>query len=169
MAALSASAQPTTGVVYDPVFGSYECPWDRQHVENPERWRQGNICWQCVKIFPCQVRVRGAAVRGAGAAGALCPGGGQVMMVMMMVMITIMMMMMMTRSITTEEATSCHSPALLSQLASTQQLDTEQLQQLAASWDCVYLHNNIWPAAERAAGGVIDLVSGGRGSLLYDD
>ena len=41
-----------------------------------------------------------------------------------------------------------------------QQLDTEQLQQLAASWDCVYLHNNIWPAAERAAGGVIDLVSG---------
>ena len=30
--------------------------------------------------------MRGAAVRGAGAAGALCPGGGQVMMVMMMVM-----------------------------------------------------------------------------------
>ena len=90
-------------------------------------------------------------------------------MMMMMVMMAMMMMMMMTRSITTEEATSCHSPALLSQLASTQQLDTEQLQQLAASWDCVYLHNNIWPAAERAAGGVIDLVSGGRGSLLYDD
>ena len=83
------------------------------------------------------------------------------MMLMMMVMMMMMMMMlMMTRSITTEEATSCHSPALLSQLASTQQLDTEQLQQLAASWDCVYLHNNIWPAAERAAGGVIDLVSG---------
>ena len=75
--------------------------------------------------------------------------------------------MMMTRSITTEEATSCHSPALLSQLASTQQLDTEQLQQLAASWDCVYLHNNIWPAAERAAGGVIDLVSGE--AVFYDD
>ena len=160
MAALSASAQSTTGVVYDPVFGSYECPWDRQHVENPERWRQGNICWHYLKIFACQVRVRGAAVRGAGAAGALCPGGGQVMMVMMMVM-------MMTRSITTEEATSCHSPALLSQLASTKQLDTEQLQQLAASWDCVYLHNNIWPAAERAAGGVIDLVS--VGAVFYDD
>ena len=95
MAALSASAQPTTGVVYDPVFGSYECPWDRQHVENPERWSQGNICWQCLKIFPCQVRVRGAAVRGAGAAGALCPGGGQVMMVMMMVMVMMLMMLMM--------------------------------------------------------------------------
>ena len=88
------------------------------------------------------------------------------MMVMMMVMM-VMITMMMTRSITTEEATSCHSPALLSQLASTQQLDTEQLQQLAASWDCVYLHNNIWPAAERAAGGVIDLVS--VGAVFCDD
>ena len=81
------------------------------------------------------------------------------MLLLLLMMMITMMMMMMTRSITTEEATSCHSPALLSQLASTQQLDTEQLQQLAASWDCVYLHNNIWPAAERAAGGVIDLVS----------
>ena len=77
-----------------------------------------------------------------------------------MMMMVVIVTMMIPRSITTEEATSCHSPALLSQLASTQQLDTEQLQQLAASWDCVYLHNNIWPAAERAAGGVIDLVSG---------
>ena len=84
-----------------------------------------------------------------------------IVMVMMLMMLMMVMMMVMTRSITTEEATSCHSPALLSQLASTQQLDPEQLQQLAASWDCVYLHNNIWPAAERAAGGVIDLVSGG--------
>ena len=82
-----------------------------------------------------------------------------IIVVVLLMMITMMSMMVMTRSITTEEATSCHSPALLSQLASTQQLDTEQLQQLAASWDCVYLHNNIWPAAERAAGGVIDLVS----------
>ena len=91
-----------------------------------------------------------------------------VMMVMMvMMMLMMLMMLMMTRSITTEEATSCHSPALLSQLASTQQLDTEQLQQLAASWDCVYLHNNIWPAAERAAGGVIDLVS--VEAVFYDD
>ena len=87
--------------------------------------------------------------------------------IVLLMMITMMSMMMMTRSITTEEATSCHSPALLSQLASTQQLDTEQLQQLAASWDCVYLHNNIWPAAERAAGGVIDLVS--VGAVFYDD
>ena len=89
------------------------------------------------------------------------------MLLLLLMMMITMMMMMMTRSITTEEATSCHSPALLSQLASTQQLDTEQLQQLAASWDCVYLHNNIWPAAERAAGGVIDLVSGE--AVSYDD
>ena len=47
-----------------------------------------------------------------------------IVMMMMMMMVT----MMLNRSITTEEATSCHSPALLSQLASTQQLDTEQLQ-----------------------------------------
>ena len=90
-----------------------------------------------------------------------------IIVVVLLMMITMMSMMVMTRSITTEEATSCHSPALLSQLASTQQLDTEQLQQLAASWDCVYLHNNIWPAAERAAGGVIDLVS--VGAVFCDD
>ena len=92
MAALS--AQPTTGVVYDPVFASYDCPWDSEHVENPERWRQENICWQCLKIFACQVRVRGAAVRGAGAAGAVCPGGGQVMIVMMMVMMMVVIVTM---------------------------------------------------------------------------
>ena len=27
-----------TGVVFDTIFGSYECLWDKTYVENPERF-----------------------------------------------------------------------------------------------------------------------------------
>ena len=50
--------------------------------------------------------MRGAAVRGARAAGALCPGGGQVMMVMMMLMMLMMLLVMMTMAQPRSEAST---------------------------------------------------------------
>ena len=64
-----------------------------------------------------------------------------------------------SRLSTREELRLCHDEQLLETLESTAVMTVEQLKKASSTFDCLYIHNNSWEAAQLSAAGAIDMVA----------
>jgi len=62
-----------------------------------------------------------------------------------------------SRSISKQEVLTCHSNKLLETLEKTERMTEEELKATSSTFDCLYIHNKSWQAAQLSAGGAIDL------------